>query len=311
MRIAYLIMAHNEPNHFKRLVKSLDMDQASFFIHIDEKSDILEFDDFESRKNVHFLRDRVCVNHSGFSGAWASVKLLEEALAHGDFDHFITMSGQCYPIKENAYIVKYFEGQQENNFINFYPLLAGSTQVENISKYYCVDMIGGIHRLPQIAKKMLRAMVKIANIFLPERSFVPGLVPYRGSAWFCINKNTALYVSQFVHSPKGAELAKFFRHVRAADEMFFHCIILNSPFANQCRYYDRDIINAKHFMKNENKAYLHYLDWGETREDPAILDEGDFERLKESKFLFARKFEEAKSRALLDAIDTHLLKLES
>src|SRR5208283_4303161 len=34
-RIAYLIMAHNEPGHLARLVNALDHPGAGFFVHVD------------------------------------------------------------------------------------------------------------------------------------------------------------------------------------------------------------------------------------------------------------------------------------
>jgi hypothetical protein len=56
-------------------------------------------------------------------------------------------------------------------------------------------------------------------------------------------------------------------------------------------------------MRNENKAYLHYIDWNPERENPAILTMQDYFLLKSSEALFARKFNEVKSKQLLDAID--------
>ncbi len=83
---------------------------------------------------------------------------------------------------------------------------------------------------------------------------------------------------------------------------------MNSAFANRCRFYARDVINKVGSMKNENKAYLHYIDWSVNREDPAILDVRDYQNLKKSDALFARKFDENKSKDLLDMIDQCCLK---
>jgi hypothetical protein len=57
---------------------------------------------------------------------------------------------------------------------------------------------------------------------------------------------------------------------------------------------------------HQYKAYLHYIDWNDLREDPAILDITDFEKISQSEALFARKFDEQKSRDLLDQIDARL-----
>jgi hypothetical protein len=60
-------------------------------------------------------------------------------------------------------------------------------------------------------------------------------------------------------------------------------------------------------MKNENKAYLHYIDWNPKRENPTQLNLSDFDQLTKSDALFARKFNEKKSKELLDAIDQKIL----
>lgn len=52
---------------------------------------------------------------------------------------------------------------------------------------------------------------------------------------------------------------------------------------------------------------LRYVDWSEEftgkREAPAILDERDFDALRRSDCLLARKFDPRRSGALLDRID--------
>ncbi|MCJ7689325.1 MAG: hypothetical protein MUO60_08400, partial [Clostridiaceae bacterium] len=67
--------------------------------------------------------------------------------------------------------------------------------------------------------------------------------------------------------------------------------------------------NSKKFMRDENKAHLHYIDWSRDREDPAVFDIGDFQTLKACDALFARKFCENKSKKLLYYIDHYLLEI--
>ena len=117
------------------------------------------------------------------------------------------------------------------------------------------------------------------------------------------------YIVKFIDSQNTNSYIRFFKYVWCSDEIFFQTLILNSTYAQQCRYYDQDIKNPKKFMRNENKAYLHYIDWSCNREDPAVFDIGDFQTLKACDALFARKFCEKKSNKLLDDIDHYLLKI--
>jgi hypothetical protein len=308
MKIAYLVLAHNQPDQFKRLIARLTTEDAHFFVHIDKKVDISQFVFETQRDNVHFLEDRTWINHSGFSGAWAAVKLMATAFYFGvqsgvKFDYFITMSGQDYPIKTNAEITAFLEARRGENCMNFYPLVEGAAQIENIQRRYYWDTIGNTG-WPSWIQRCLRGAATVVEAMLPERVFVEGLVPYRGSAWMCLNWDTVQYVCQFMYTPKGRQLRRFFKHVKAADEMFVHTIVMNSRFAAQCRFFARDINKG---LKNENKAYCHYVDWSPERDDPAILNIFDFMRLMNSEFLFARKFETVRSAELLALIDSILL----
>jgi hypothetical protein len=53
------------------------------------------------------------------------------------------------------------------------------------------------------------------------------------------------------------------------------------------------------------------VDWSRERESPAILDERDWEVLRDSPDLFARKFDSRISAHLLDRIDCELLSPEA
>lgn len=301
MKIAYLIIAHDQPLHFHRLVKALDSKSAHFFIHIDLKADISQFDCLEGKTNIAFLENRVSVNHGGFSLTQAMINLIMKASALQAFDYFVLLSGRDYPIKDNNHIIGFLEQNSHMNFINFYPLIENAKFVENIKRYHFVDL--------KNTYKLLKPFLYLLNKFLPERNFIDGMTPYRGSQWFCLNKQTANFIVQFLNSEESKRFIDFFKYVWGSDEIFFQTLVLNSPYAIQCRYYERDIKNSDIFMEDENKAYLHYIDWNPEREDPAILDESDFQRLKEIEALFARKFDETKSEKLLDDIDRFLLKL--
>jgi hypothetical protein len=57
---AYAILAHKNLDQLHHLVRMLDTRQASFFIHIDKKTDIVphrqELDDLGRMSNVEFVK---------------------------------------------------------------------------------------------------------------------------------------------------------------------------------------------------------------------------------------------------------------
>jgi Core-2/I-Branching enzyme len=304
MKISYLILAHHQPKQLFRLVKTLNSEHVSFFIYIDLKSDISQFNCYDYGSNVFFIKNRVSVNRFGYSQPQAMINLIRTAAASNEYDYFIFMSGNDYPIKDNNYIYNYLKNNYPINFINFYPLVGSADFVNNIKKYYFIDLIKDSPKYINIPLRFIRFMI---NKLFPNRSFIKGIIPYRGSTSWCLNRQTINYIVEYLKSPKSKKYVKYFKSVWAPDEIFFQTLVLNSPYAKQCRFYERDILNSRTFMKNENKAYLHYIDWSRDREDPAVLDMRDYELLKDSDLLFGRKFFEHKSDELLDKIDKNLL----
>jgi hypothetical protein len=306
MKIAYLIIAHDQPKQLKRMINTLDFEHVSFFVHIDSKKNISEFSWINSSKSIIFLKRRISVIRGGYSLTQAMINLMKKAFLINQFDYFIFLSGRDYPIKDNNYIYNYLKYNYPMNFINFYPLIGNADYINNIKKYYFVDLI---FRSPRILLKTLEAIQSISHKLIPDRSFINNMIPYRGSQWFCLNRQTVDCIINFMESQNANRYIRFFKYVWGSDEIFFQTLVLNSPYAQQCRYYDRDIKNCKKFMRDENKAYLHYIDWSLDREDPAVFDIDDFQTLKNSDALFARKFCENKSKKLLYYIDHDLLKI--
>ncbi len=298
MTVAYLIMAHHQPAHLKRLIQQLDTEFAHFFIHLDLKTDFADFKDIQG-PNITFV-DRHSVSHGGFSLTMTMVKLLRAATQAGPYDYYTFLSGMDYPIKRNEYIYDFLKKNYGQNFITFYRLTGEARLVDHISRYYLVDFV---YKFPKSISRYVKQAIKGVNLFLPKRPFIKGITPYRGATWATLHKDAALYIARYLNTSEGKNLLNFFKYSWGSDEILFHTILLNSPLASRCRYYERDINKD---MIDENKAYLHYVDWDPNREDPAVLDESDFEKLKKSEFLFARKFAEEKSAKLLDMVDKML-----
>ena len=306
LKIAYLVLVHDQPAQFQRLIHALDSKNASFFVHIDLKSDISEFNCFMN--NVFFIKKRVSVNHAGFSLTQAMINLIQAAFVSNNFDYFIFLSGRDYPIKEKQYINKFLEDRYPLNFIDFYHLTKDDRAIGHISKYHFVDLIG---YSPKIIKTPLKAIRWILRQLLTSRKFINGMIPYRGSQWFSLNRDTVSYIVDFLNSKDSKKYIDFFKQVWGSDEIFFHSLILNSPYAEQC-YYNRESITTLEKICDTSKlrnitTYLHYIDWNEKRENPAVFDADDFSILQQQKAIFARKFCEKKSAELLARIDRVLL----
>jgi hypothetical protein len=79
MKIAYLILAHQNPGLLGRLIGRLTSPNADFFVHVDKKSDITPFASIAERPNVFLLRERVAIYYGEFSMVRAELLLLRQA----------------------------------------------------------------------------------------------------------------------------------------------------------------------------------------------------------------------------------------
>jgi hypothetical protein len=300
MQIAYLILAHNQPTHLNRLIRALQAPAVNFYVHIDQKSDLKAFQPEQAPPNVFFLPHRLRVTHGGFSTVQAMLLLLQAAAQEPKNNYFIFLSGWDYPLRSNQEIQTFLTAAYPQNFINFYPLVGDAAHVQNIQKYHFFDWLG---RFPHFLQPFLNLGQTILRLLPYRRKFLPKLTPFRGSTSFCLNRATITDLLTFLPSAAGQRYLNYFKRVACADEIFFPTFVLNSSHAPTCRYYARDLLQTHTRLRNENKAYLHYIDWDPTRENPAHLNLTDWEKIQQSDKLFARKFHETKSAPLLAALD--------
>ncbi len=143
-----------------------------------------------------------------------------------------------------------------------------------------------------------QAMAKVCEWHVPFRSrcfhfkvrrkFYKGWQPCGGSQWWCLSRLALEWVDQYLL--EHASLGRYFAFVFIPDESMIQTMIGNSPF--------RDHISTE----------LHYIDWERPNpRAPRTLDEDDFERLKHSPKLMARKLHPERSARLLRRIDDELL----
>lgn len=302
MKIAYLILAHDQPSLFGRLLGALAGSSARFYAHIDAKVDDSPFRSAVAGRAVQFVARPVKVNWGGYSQVEAMLRLIELASAHGPHDYYIFLSGRDYPLQSCAAIDAHLVASAGISYMNFYALADGTDFVAKVRRHCYYDWYARLpgRWLKRVANRVVRDISKV----LPERAFIPGMQPYRGSTSWCLSQAVITQVLAFVANPANRAFLDFFRSVNCSDEIFFQTIVLNSPLASTLQGYQEDVLGrAPGDMKNENKVSLHYIDWNPQREDPAIFDAGDFTKMTGSGKFFARKFDGVKSAVVLDMID--------
>lgn len=294
-KVAYLILAHKEPEQLARLIRRLGQPGARFFVHIDAKASLAGFAACLSAlpEDVTLVRER----ENGLWGDLGIVKATINGLEQigrefHDFDHVVLLSGQDYPIKSAEEITDFFDAHRGTTFMEreAYPVarLRG----------------GGLHRVhghtftflgkrrtyhPRANRPRMSRSERLINLvlgarvaFMRERVMPLEMKPYYGSQWWSMSRETARDVVEFVRRTPG--YVRFYEHALLPDEGFFQTIVMNTDVAEE--------------TVDDN---LRLVVFEPRAPHPVTLDETRMDQILGSKALFARKFEPGSP--VLDAID--------
>jgi hypothetical protein len=283
MRIAHIIMAHKNPGQLVRLVERLQHPQFDFYIHIDGKVPIDNFDVLTNKANIFFIKNRIHCNWGGWNFTKGIINSINEVIVSDkDYNFINLLSAQDYPIKAAGEIYDFFAQRQGENFIYYADEESEwwKEAADRYEKYHFTDL--------KIKRKYF--FQKIVNKLAPKRKFPYDLKLYGGSnsSWWTISGECAKYVAEKLSSDQ--KLHNFLKYCWGTDEFVIITIIMNSIF--------------KEKTVNDN---LRYIDWSEGNAHPKFLDIGDFEEIRKSEMLFARKFDMDKDEAILNRIDEQCL----
>ncbi|MDR3712090.1 MAG: beta-1,6-N-acetylglucosaminyltransferase [Puia sp.] len=276
MRLAHLILAHNNPPQLERLVKRLIYENTDIFIHLDAKADKSEFAEIERLPNTFFVANRTKVSWADYNMITATLNGIKEILKTGnDYSHINLLSGADYPLKDPASIQKFLFENPDTTFMRFKHVY--NEWQESKSRFTLYHF--GDYRLP-----LKWQAQSLANKLLPERKLPNGLEPYGFSQWFTMTPACARYTLEYLE--KHAAVRRFFRMTWAADELFFQTILLNSPL--------KDTIVNDH---------LRYIKFKRAACNPETLTYADKDALINSGKFYARKFDAARDATILDYLD--------
>lgn len=284
MRVAHLILTYTNPKQTERMIKNMAHPDFDFYIHVDKKHDINPHLFLKDLPNVFFIQNRVKVKWAGFNTVIATFECIKEIVGTGiKYDFINFLSGQDYPLKPANELFDFFNQNQGKEFLSYLDIKNDWKEgLIRMEKYFLSDYnFKGKHTIE-----------RIINFLMPARKIPYGLHPYGKSMFWMLSPETAMYVTNKVEGDK--KLVNFFCLSWGSDEFVFQTILMNSEYKDK-------IINNNH----------RYIDWSGGGANPKVLDENDFEKIKASNMLFARKLDIVKSGRLFDLIDTKLLTLFS
>lgn len=252
---------------------------------------------------------------------WGSFDLTEEFVESMkrsldfDYDYFINLSGQCYPIRSAKFIDEFFNVNHGYSFVEHMTIPDYSWASDGCMnrfryKYYRVPYRKILSYRPFSGKRYDASIFAGIQRFLIRRLFSGGRYDANifartprilnrnieklnlcgGSSWFILRRKHVQYILDFINNNK--RIVSFFRRVWAPDEHFFQTILAGEY--------------SKGEIKNDN---LRYIDWSSngTETLPRTLTIKDFDKIVNSGKLFARKFDENVDKEILDKIDNDIL----
>ena len=272
---AYLIIAHNQPRLLQTLVSLIDDERNDIFIHIDAKSNMDLFKNIRTQKSKIVFVPSVKVAWGDITQIKAELTLFEAAVNTADYDYCHLLSGVDLPIKTQDEIHSFFEKHAGTEFICLIDSQWAEQEIHKRMSYRYILQRFGKNKDPLLrypASAIKKTFLRIQKIFHIERKYN---IPFSiGSNWCSITGKFAAYIV----SQKDFIL-KTYRQTICCDEIYKQTLLLNSDFyKNLCT------------GDNQFNQCLREIDW--KRGNPYTYTIEDFELLKNSSNLFARKFSE-------------------
>lgn len=288
MRVAFLILAHREPQQVARLVSCLRHPDVRVYLHVDRQVELTPFSRALSDAGVADTTVLLPQHRSSWGGIGvvdAQLEGLERGLADG-CDYFLLLSGQDFPTRPVGEIVARFAEAPELSYVYHFALpddrwaYGGRLRTE----FYTFDVLGRRETyIPAGEPKelswkgmILNRLLGLRAAFLPPRVFPSYVRPYGGWTWWNLSREAATYVSDFV--ARHPDYREFHRHTLIADEIFVHSILMGTDFPGADR------------VVNEN---LRFLEWQPEGTHPRTLLSEDLPAIRASGAPFARKFDDA------------------
>lgn len=280
---AFLVMAHKDDEVLHTLMRVLDDERNDIFIHMDAKSGWEENRLLASvSKAGIFLVPRIRVTWGGYSQIACELSLLNSAVSKGHYSYYHLLSGQDLPIKSQDQIHSFFDSCGNKEFIRF----------ENHNRDYRRRIGGhviwntfGISKSQVFLRKMDGLLSSLLQCF---RKPARDLELMKGDNWFSITDGLARYLVK-----NASSIRSVFWDSMCGDEIFLQTEVWDA--GSRFRYFRAP-------GDQSNDAIMRLIDWG-ADESPRVLGIADLDRIRNSRMMFARKFDSEIDSDIVKAIE--------
>ena len=266
-KIAFLLMAHRDPERLAAKAQALAAHGDRVVIHFDARARRADWESLRSALSgddgIAFAA-RVRCGWGEFSLVQATLNLIEEARRRFDgITHYFLISGDCYPTKSRGYLDRYLE--QDRDVIE-----VADFHGDWIKTGLREDRLVFRHWFNERRRKRLfYASLNLQRRLGWSREVPEGLEVRIGSQWWALRAGTVEKILEFMRRRR--DVVRFFRTTWIPDETFFQTLAAHLVPADQISGYP--------------PTHLRFSDYGM----PLVFHDDHADYLRAANRPFARK----------------------
>jgi hypothetical protein len=305
-RCCYYVQTHREPEQIYRLVRTLrrGSPQSIILVLHDFGAASLDWAPLADLREVHLLRSRCPHVRGRFSGQ--SQPLLDALAwledARVDYDWLVTLTGQDYPVQPLATGERRLRESGADGFLRCWDVLSAESpgpRRKAVRRYWYRYRRLGAGAEPWL--RLLRPLSRLVpgvhlsldygpNVGLraSRHPWRNGFRCYGGWTWPSLRREAVRYLDAYLREHPA--LVEFYRGTMSPEESLVPTVLVNSGRFELC---------------NDDLRFIDYR--GSVKGAPRTLTVADLPALASGRYAFARKFDLAVDREVLDRIDRELL----
>lgn len=308
--IAAMIMCHKNLEQVQRLVRALNHPEVDIFLHVDQKCT----EDYQISKpessDLYFVENRISGyldDRSLIDITLSMITLAKnvEEKTHKHYEYFMLLSGQDYPIRDMSFIVKSLKDIYPTPFID----CNGGDKSNPVirSKFGKRKSILKLrffvkHKLKRFPSFFIRSGTWLMSkllfaLHLSDYYYFKShnIDLYCGSAWWILPDAIIDFILSEMEQPYVGRLLT----TDTPEETFFQILARRSPLKELVRVKDQ-----KEKQASKTWAYFHDVDKPMAKH-PYTFTKNEYQKLIESGYWFARKFDTHVDSEILDMLDRH------
>jgi len=305
-RCVYYVQTHRDAEQIYRLVRALRRGSPGALILVlhDFGAAPLDWGPLATLDGVHLLRSSYQHVRGRFSGQAQplldAIAWLESGAV--DYDWLVTLTGQDYPVQPLGACERRLRESGSDGFLRFWDVLAGDgpwPPHKGRRRYWYryrllrPDAMRWLRLLRPLSRLVPGVHLSLdygpnVGIRALRTPWRDGFRCYGGWTWVALRREAVRYVHDFLR--ERPDLLRFYRATMSPEESIVQTVLVNS---------------GRFRLENDDLRFIDYE--RAVRGAPRTLTVGDLPALASGRHFFARKFDLAVDREVLDRIDRELL----